>query len=418
MSGGGARPAVRLVTVGGELLEGRVEDENTAVLGRAIAERGGRVAGVRIVPDREDDVRDAVRRALREAAGVVVSGGLGPTRDDVTREGVAAALDRDLEEVAAPREESPDRVHAAGDADPRGGRGQARVPAGARPVANPAGTALAFACTTGRGWILALPGVPGELRAVLSGEGGRFLDEALPGEGPPTRRVGLAGRPESEVADVLEGMEALEGLDVASYPRAGVVDLHLRSDAGHGRGAREALDRAVDALRRRFGPDVYETGHRELVEVVFDGLREDGAQLATAESCTGGLLGGEITSVAGSSDVYWGGVVTYADAAKRALLGVSTETLDRHGAVSRATARQMAAGVRARSGADWGLSITGVAGPGGGTAEKPVGTVWIGLDGPGSTVVRRRFPGDRAEVRRRSVLGALDLLRRQRERQR
>lgn len=420
MTGPGDAPAVRLVTVGEELLDGRVEDRNTAAVAREVTARGGRVAGARIVPDDEGAVRDAVEAALAAASGVVVSGGIGPTRDDRTREAVASALGRGLREEdgwgpdAQPRPDA-NAVGAAPGPGRDGCRRQARIPEGARPLGNPTGTALAFACTTDRGWVLALPGVPDELRALLAGEAGTFLDEALPGEGPPRRRVGLSGPPESEVAEALEGIGALDGVDVASYPRTGVVDLHLRPDPDAARADGEvALDRAVEALRRRFGEDVYEVGDRELAEVVLDALRADGAGLATAESCTGGLLGGELTSVSGASDVYWGGVVTYADAAKRALLGVSAETLARHGAVSEATAREMAAGALERSGADWAVSVTGIAGPDGGTEEKPAGTVWLGLDGPVSAVVRRRYPGGRAEVRRRSVLGALDLLRRRR----
>lgn len=415
-------PAVRLVAVGGELLDGRVADENTPRLARAVTARGGRVAEARTVRDRREAVRDAVAGGLASADGVVVGGGLGPTRDDRTREGVAAALGRELEVVEAAAAdgdagEDGDAHRGSAGRARRAGRRQARIPRGARPIPNPAGTALAFAAGTDRGWVLALPGVPGELSALLDGEAGAFLDEVLPGEGPPTRRVGLAGRPESGVAAALGDVAELEALEVASYPRAGVVDLHLRPGPGlEGRDAGEALDRAVEALRRRFGEDVYEAGDRELAEVVLDALGGDGAGLATAESCTGGLLGAELTSVPGASRVYWGGVVTYADAAKEALLGVSRRTLERRGAVSGATAREMAAGVRERSGVEWGLSVTGVAGPSGGTPQKPVGTVWIGLDGPASLAVRRRFPGDRAEVRRRSVLGALDLLRRHRGR--
>lgn len=417
MTAGPGRPAVRLVTVGEELLDGRVRDENTGRLARSVAERGGRVTEARTVPDRTPSIRRAVERALDQASGVVVSGGLGPSRDDRTREAVAGALGRGLEDADPGRGErqegggpGPDGRDEAS-REP-GRRRQTRIPEGARPLSNPTGTALAFACETPRGWLIALPGVPAELRALLEAEAGAYLDEVLPGHGPPGRRVGLAGRRESDVADALEGIDELAGLEVATYPRTGVVDVHLRAASREKGGARARLDAAVEAIRRRFGEDVYEAGERELVEVVLDELRRAGDALATAESCTGGMLGSELTSVPGASDVYWGGVVAYADAAKRALLGVSGGTLARHGAVSGETAREMAAGVRERSGADWGISITGIAGPGGGTEGKPVGTVWIGVGGRASSVVRRRFPGGRDEVRRRSVLGALDLLRR------
>lgn len=414
-----APPAVRLLLVGDELLEGTADERNRRPMAGAVASRGGRVEGVRVVSDDEDALAWEVGEALEEGLAVVLSGGLGPTDDDRTREAVASALGVELEV-----DEAWVRGLEAGGRSDRPDR-QARIPAGARLLENPHGTAAAFAGRTGRGWYLALPGVPEELRALLEGPAGAFLDEVLPGEAPPRRRIGIAGVAESAVAERLEGTGALSGLRVASFPRRGVVDLQLTAEPGpavpadaapdaerDGRPPGDRLDAAVSAVRRLFGPDVYEVGDRRLVEVVEDDLRAAGATLAVAESCTGGLLGGELTSVPGSSDVFWGGVLAYADRAKVELLGVDPAVLEDEGAVSEASARAMAAGTRRRAGVDWSAAITGIAGPGGGRPGRPVGTVWIAVDGPAPAVRHHRFPGDREEVRERSVSAALDLLRR------
>jgi nicotinamide-nucleotide amidase len=411
---------VRLVLVGSELLDGRVEDRNAGPLARAVARRGGTVTEARLVPDEVGPVRDAVREGLEDGRGVVVSGGIGPTEDDRTREAVAEVLGRPLAESRAWRAELRERRGALRGSE-AGRRRQARIPEGTRLLPNPGGTASAFAERLGAGWILVLPGVPWELSAMLEGVAGAFLDEVLAGAPSPRLRIGVAGLAESRVSEVLAGLEGLDDVDVASYPRSGVVDLHLAparadapasGDAGPGEGTAAILERAAGVLRRRLGEHVYEVGERELVEVVLEALDGAGETLAVAESCTGGLLGAEITSVPGSSRVFWGGTVSYADEAKLELLGVRRETLGRHGAVSGPAAREMAEGARRRAGADWGISVTGIAGPGGGTEEKPVGTVWIAVDGPSAATRRHRYPGDRGEVRRRSVTGALDLLRR------
>lgn len=408
--------SVRIVVVGSELTAGRTPDRNGPSLARAVASRGGRVEEIRLLPDDEGALAHAIRRSLEAGRGTLVCGGLGPTPDDRTRRAAAAALGRKLTESSEWRRSLEERGL------PTGG-GQALLPEGARLVPNPHGTAAAFEVGAREGWLLALPGVPAELAGLLDGPAGAVLDERLSGTPAPVLRIGVAGIPESEVAARLREVTAIEGLEVASDPRLGLVDLRLSAPArpsaagppvpGVATEETEArLARAGEALRERFGEDVYEVGERSLEAVVLDRLREEGATLSTAESCTGGWVGRALTAVPGSSDVYWGGAVTYADAAKRELLGVAAETLEGHGAVSRETAREMASGMRRRAGADWSLAITGIAGPGGGSPAKPVGTVWIAVDGPAPAVRRFGFPGGREEVRHRSVHAALDLLRR------
>jgi len=410
------RARVLVIVVGDELLDGSVADRNGAALARAVRSRGGEVAGIVLVGDEEEAIAAAVEEGLERADGVLACGGIGPTGDDVTREAVARALETDLvvDEGWAGRvaERFPPARGLPGTAR------QARLPRGSEPVDNPTGTALGFgADAVGRGWVLVLPGVPDELRAMLGGSAGSFLDARIAGSADPVLRVGLAGVAESVVAERLEGLGELEGLRVASYPHQGTVDLHLRAVGAGSRpdeagAARERLARAGEALRREFGRDVYEVGERELAEVVLDVLRERGETLAVAESCTGGGLGSALTAVAGASDVFWGGVITYADEAKRALVGVPEAVLRSDGAVSEATVRAMARGVREVAGASWGVAITGIAGPSGGSAEKPVGTVWIAGTGEREAVRRFRMPGGRSAVRRRSVTAALDMVRR------
>lgn len=407
--------AVRLLMIGDELLGAGVEERNRRPMARAVATRGGTVESVRFLPDRRRRVAGEVEEALGEGTAVMTSGGLGPTRDDCTREAIADALGVELHEAPSDR--------ARGSRSPRSGSPddrprQAGLPSGARPLENPHGTAVAFAGRTEGAWYLALPGVPEELRSLLDGAAGDILDEVLPGEASPRRRIGIAGVAESAVARRLEGLKGLGGVRVASYPRRGVVDLELAAAPGPpgregGKGAPEArLDEAEAAVREAFGGDVYEVGDRRLVEVVEDTLLSSGTTVAVAESCTGGLLGAELTSVPGSSEVFWGGALAYADRAKVTLLDVDPERLERHGAVSEATARAMAEGIRRRAGTGWSVAITGIAGPGGGRPGRPVGTVWIAVDGPSTAVRRHGFPGDREEVRERSVHAALDLLRR------
>jgi len=411
-TGRGPTGRVLVLVVGDEVLDGSVRDRNGSRIAAEVKARGGNVTRLLAVGDDPASIAAAVTEGLREG-GVIVSGGIGPTGDDVTREAVAAALERELETEAGWAGRLTSRFPAA--ARLPGMERQSRIPRGARPVDNPSGTALGFAAETpDGGWVLVLPGVPGEVEAMLSEAAGAFLDERLSSVAGPVVRVATAGVPESVVAARIEGLPELRGLRVASYPHRGTVDLLLRppADEGHSEAGLRRLEAAAAALRGLFGADVFEVGRRGLAEVVLEELRRRGATLSVAESCTGGGLGREITSVPGSSDVFWGGVIAYANEAKRGLLGVPDPVLEGEGAVSEAAARAMARGMRDRSGTDWAIAITGIAGPGGGTLEKPVGTVWIAVNGEREAVRGYRLPGSRDDVRRRSIAAALDLLRR------
>jgi nicotinamide-nucleotide amidase len=283
---------------------------------------------------------------------------------------------------------------------------QALLPRGARAVA-PAGVAPGFVLRHEGTSIVALPGVPWEVKAMWPGVLETLGSEA--GVEPPrTLSVRLYGWGEVQVAALLRDATT-DRLRVAITAASGEVTVTIAHQAADPTAAAQA-DALAAALAA--GP-VFSRDGRTVDQVVADLLRSHGATVATAESCTGGLLGGRLTETPGSSDYVVGGVVTYADAAKRDLLGVPAELLREHGAVSEPVARAMAEGARARLAATYALSVTGVAGPAGGTAAKPVGLVFIGCAGPGKTVVRRyEFPGDRATVRAWSVVAALHLLRR------
>jgi nicotinamide-nucleotide amidase len=403
---------ILILVVGDEILDGSVPDRNGSRVAAAVSARGGIVSRIESVGDDAGRIAWAVEAGVKEG-GVIVAGGIGPTADDVTREAVAAALGRELVADANWAERLAVRHPRA--ARLPGTERQSRLPDGARPIDNPGGTALGFVVDAGdSGFVLVLPGVPSELAAMLDGDAGRFLDERLPGSAGPSLRVAIAGVPESVVASRLQDVAELRGVRVASYPQRGTVDLVLRVDRSSesSQDAAALLERGAEGLRRRFGPDLYEVGRRGLAEVVLAELRSRGARLAVAESCTGGGLGATVTSVPGSSEVFWGGTIVYSNDAKREMLDVPESVLRRDGAVSEAAAVAMARGMRERSGSDWAVAITGIAGPGGGSPEKPVGTVWIAVEGERGAVRRYRLPGGRQEVRDRSVAAALDLLRR------
>lgn len=395
-----------IVTVGTELVRGLSVDTNTSEIARALSAAGVEVGEAVSVADDTDVLAAHLTRCSAAYDLVMVTGGLGPTHDDVTRQAAAIALGRDLTRDA--RIEAGLRTAAARHSDPRAAEQvylQADVLEGARVLDAVLGTAPGQVVPTARGELVLLPGPPREMMPLLDA----YLSGWTTG---PSRPVVLrcAGLPESDLQyaaqDVLEGRADIE-LTVLAAP--GDVRVVL-FDRGAGE---RALLSAGAAIAQRAGEACYSTDGRSLAEVVIGRARAARLMLATAESCTAGLVSGALTDVPGSSAAFVGGAIVYSDEMKTTLLGVDPTLLDTFGAVSDAVARAMAAGARDVSGADLAVSVTGIAGPDGGSPDKPVGTVWFGIAGQGGVRAEmRRFTGDRHAIRERAVMTALDLLRR------
>jgi len=405
--------AAELVATGEELLNGKSLNTHARELGRALWPLGWELARETTVPDDRAAIADAVRQACARVGLVFVTGGLGPTEDDVTREALGDWLRRPLVEDAAALEAMRRRYRTAGREMTPSRRSQARIVAGAAALPNRAGAAPGQRIAWEGKTLFVLPGPPNEFRAILD-------DHVLPwlaaqGGGAAPRRIFMvAGLGESDVRERLEAAHTLPpGVAIAYCAAPGQLEIRLRtaaelSDAE----ARARLEQAWQQARAALGKHIYAAERRSLAEAVAQELRTAGKTVAVAESCTGGLLGARLTDLPGSSTWFRGGFLAYANELKENLLGVPADLLEREGAVSDPVARRMAETARARCGADYGLAITGIAGPDGGTAEKPVGLVFIALaDANGAEVVRAHFPGDRATNREWSVQRALDLLR-------
>jgi nicotinamide-nucleotide amidase len=409
-------PTVAFVACGDELTAGRRADANGQHLARAVAEAGGTLVGARIVGDDGAAIARAVEDAAATASLVVVSGGLGPTADDRTRDALALVTGRPLVEDA----DAIDAVQAALD---RRGRPwhpaqarQAMVPEGASVLANARGTAPGFAVRAGGAEVLCLPGVPVEFRAMVREHVLPRLRESG-GTPPAVRTVWVCGCAEAEIAGRLGGISMPPGVMLGSYPRQGQVA--LRITASGPRGAAHAA-RVEEDIRRRLGPDALDGG--PVAAHVIERLTRERRTLAVAESVTGGRIAAALTAVSGAGEVLRGAWVAYSLPFKTAALGVSPETLERDGAVSEATAREMADGARARAGADCAVATTGVAGPGPmpqGGRKIPAGTVLVGVatDARATEVVRLLLAGlPRREIQRRAATFALDALRRRLDR--
>lgn len=414
---------VEIINTGSELMRGLVLNTHSQWLARQLADAGYTVARQVSVADTGPAIQQAVRESLGRAEFVIVTGGLGPTSDDLTRDLIAGLLGRKLAMDAAVLTRLEGYFAERGRPMPDSARVQAQVPEGAVVLDNPNGTApgLAMKCEpnpfragAGRAWLAMLPGPPREMRPMFTSFVRPLLRREFPLESDfdclTLRTTGVA---ESVVEGKISGpLQALvaSGLELGYCAHSGHVDVRL---AARGDGARDLVAKAAGIVREQLGTQIFGTQDEQLNAVVVRLLAERKETLAVAESCTGGHIANRITDVPGASAVFLGGCVTYSNEAKQTLLGVSAETLAKHGAVSEAVAREMASGARARLKADYALATTGIAGPDGGTAEKPVGTVFIALATARHVFVINpvnRF--DRETFKAVTCQQALDLLRR------
>lgn len=410
-----------VIAVGTELLTPFRSDTNSLYITSRLNEIGIAVAAKLIVGDQRDVLAGFVRESLRRADMVVITGGLGPTDDDVTREAVGDALGIGLEEHEPIVQRIRARFASRGLEMPDVNRRQARVLAGADVLPNPNGTAPGQWIVRDGKVVLLLPGPPREMRPLLD----KVIAERLaPLAGPLRiyRRVlKITGSTESHVEQAAQPIYSTWSAwqpPVATTILAapGQIELHISVRTASEAQAGAVLGRASAALEAALGDTVYSTDGRSLEQVVGDLLRARGWRLATAESCTGGLVASRLTDVAGSSDYVECGFVCYSNRAKTELLGVPEALLREHGAVSEPVAAAMAGGARDRAGVEIAVAVSGIAGPGGGSEQKPVGTVVVAVADPeGDTVRTFRFPGGREQVKFQSSQAALDMLRRRAE---
>ncbi|MCZ6507315.1 MAG: competence/damage-inducible protein A [Acidobacteria bacterium] len=396
-----------ILAIGSELLGTDRLDTNSLALTESLERHGVELVAKQVVGDSVSRIATTLRNLIADVDLLLVTGGLGPTSDDVTREAVAQATGHGLGEDPTIVEDIRRKFASFGREMPEVNRRQAMVIDGAEVIENPRGTAPGLVLSLAEATVFLFPGVPRELARMIEHRLESWLTENA--DGAPQSRLTLrvACLPESEVEELLAPVYAEFG-EVGLLASPGDIRIRLRSADP------EELARAARAVESCLGDSVYGRGDETLEEVVGCQLRERGLTLATAESCTGGWIAQRLTAVPGSSDYFLGAIVAYDDRVKIEQLGVPPETLASHGAVSRRVVEAMAEGAAERLGADWAVAVSGVAGPGGGSDEKPVGTVDVALarGDEGTDYRRLQLPGDRRTIRWLTTQWALDLIRR------
>ncbi len=404
------RREVELVTTGTELLIGRTVNRHPLILGEQLGTVGLHLVRDTTVRDDAVSIREAVQSALERVDIVFVTGGLGPTSDDITRDVLADILDRKIVTDQQALDAMIARYQKLGRVVTEQARRQARVLEGAAVLSNPVGMVPGERIDLEGKVLFLLPGPPREFAAILEQHVLPWFRAGVGGAAVAEKLFLLCGVGESDVANWLEkaGFNP-PGVDIAYCAALGRIEVRLTSLAGD----MAEVEHAAAVARRLLGDCVFCEERAEMEDIVGRLLRQQKATLATAESCTGGLIGHRITSVSGSSAYYLGGVIAYSNEAKIRELGVDADVLKQHGPVSEEIARQMADGARARLGADYGLSVTGIAGPTGGTPDRPVGLVYMAVaDRTRSWARRYIWSGERDVVKTWSSQMALDLLRR------
>lgn len=402
-----------IIAVGTELLLGQIVNTNAQFLAQELAALGMGVYYHTVVGDNLQRLAQTFQQAWDRSQVVILTGGLGPTTDDLTREGVATALERPLSFNEDVWHDITSRMWRTDRPIPENNRRQAMVPQGATVLPNPRGTAPGLALMVEDKLAVLLPGPPREMQPM-------FVDYVRPlllersGHGVIlSRSLRVIGIGESALEEQLADLIAeQDNPTIALYASLGELQIRLTAKSDDEAGARSIIAPVEAAIRGRIGNAIFGTDKDTLASVLGQLLRERGYQLALAESCTGGLLGSMITEVPGSSDYFGAGYITYSNEAKKAMLGVPMYLIEEHGAVSAAVAQAMAEGARKVSRADVGIAITGIAGPGGGTEEKPVGTVYVAVVAPeGQLVEELALRGERTAIRARSTKTAINLAR-------
>jgi nicotinamide-nucleotide amidase len=411
-----------IIAVGSEMLTPAKTDTNSLFITGVLNEIGIEVASKAVVGDRIDDVMVEVQQAIERVDLVVVTGGLGPTDDDVTRDAVARVLGRQLMEDPTIVERIRARFKRRGLEMPEINRRQAMVPDGGVAIDNPNGSAPGLWIEHGdaRKVVLLLPGPPRELQPMLRTVVAERLAARTRGARLYRRVICVTGRSESHVDEALapaytRWLAGQPPVSATILAALGQIELHLSVIAPDETIARETLDRAVADVMAVIGADVYSVDGESMEVVVGALLKRANLRIAAAESCTGGLLTSRLTDVPGSSAYVERAVIVYSNEAKIDLLGVPASAIAEYGAVSEPVAQAMARGIRERAGVDFGVGVTGIAGPDGGTEAKPVGTVAIALAGPRGDDLRVRtyhFAGGRAMIKFQAAQAAMDMLRR------